>query len=380
MRPVSAGFAAAVRDPSQTRVARVSLLDAALEVVAELDGSEGVAISGTVSIDRDRRRSCSVSLVNPGGAWTPAGPTDPLFLNRLVRLERGLVVDGNPEYVALGLFLVDRPVIRVDAAGSTIEIAGQDRVKLAAKSRFSVPETYAAGTPIADVVRAIATAAGMGGTLLRLADGGKVLAADRTFETDADRWPAIVQLAADYALTTYVDADGYLVLEPAVTPDTLPAPAWTFERGAEALMLGLTKEWSDDQLYNRVRVSGESANLAPVAAEARDLNPASPAYNPLDGTGPIGDRLWTYTSAMVRSIEQAQAVADAKLLEVALVQEAITIPSVVHPALEVGDAVAVVEPLSRTSDTYLLDTVSVPLAAGPMTVTARKLRDLRAIA
>lgn len=377
MRAVSDAFAAAIREPHE-RIARVSILDASLGVVDELTGTDGVTVDGSVQMDSSKRRSCSLSIANPDGDWTPAGPADPLFPNGLIRLERGIVVDGSPELVSLGVFLIDRPVINVSRAGSTISISGQDRVKLALKSRFTRPVTFDAGTPLADVVQAIAQAAGMGDTLYRLDDGGKALVADRTFESDEDRWPALQQLAHDYALEAFVDADGYLVLAPAVTPATLPSPVWTFERGDEAIMLGLTKEWSDDRLYNHVRVSGEAASLAPVSAEARDLNPESPAYNPTDGTGPIGDRLFTYTSPMIRSVEQAQEVADALLLTVALVEEAITIPSVVHPALEVGDVVTVAEEISRTADTYLLDTVSIPLATGPMSVAARKLRSLTA--
>ena len=375
MRPVSAGFAAAVRSSGQTRVGRATALDANLDVVAELD-----AVEGSVSIDADRRRSCSVRIANPDGRWTPSGPGDPLFPNGLLRLERGLLVEGNPELVSLGIFVIDRPAIDVRPAGSTLDVSGQDRVKLASKSRFTVPETYAAGTPIAEIVQTIAAAAGMGQTLYRLDDGGSVLGADRTFETNDDRWPAIAQLANDYALVAYIDADGYLVLERAVTPDTLPPSSFAFTRGADGVMLQITKGWNDDRLYNHVRVIGQSSDLPPVMAEARDLNPSSPAYNPIDGTGPIGDRLYEYSSPMIRSIEQAQDVADAMLLDVALVQEELTIPSVVHPALEVADAVDVVEDLSATADTYLIDTLTLPLASGAMTMTARKLRDLRALA
>jgi hypothetical protein len=316
-------------------------------------------------------------VTDPAGVWAPAGPGDALFPNGIIRLERGIMIDGNPELVSLGVFMVDRPRVNVTDAGATISLSGQDRAKLAAKSRLSVPETYGSGTPIAEVVLSIASAAGMGTSLFRLDDGGKVLAADRTLEVDTDRWPVIGQLATDFALIAYVDADGSLVLEPAPTPDAIAPAVWTFERGAEAIMLGLTKDFNDDQLYNRVRVSGESSNLPPLAAEARDLNPDSPAYNPVDGSGPIGDRLYSHTSPMVRSIEQAAEVAAALILQVALIEEQLTVPSIVHPALEVGDPVSIVEPLSRTADTYLIDTLQVPLGTGSMTMTARKLRDLR---
>lgn len=375
MRPVSDAFNAAVRETHE-RVARLLLLDQDLATVEVIEAHEAIVLEGVVTSDASRRRSCSFSLANDSGEWTPAGPADPLFPNRLIALERGIVVDGVPEYARLGVFMIDRPAIRVSPEGSTIQITGQDRVKLASKSRFTVPTTFEAGVAIADVVQAVAQSAGMGATRYRLNDAGKSLAADRTFETDADRWPSIVTLAGDYALELYVDADGFVVLEPAVTADSLPAPVWAFARGAEAIMLGITKEFGDDRLYNHVRVSGESANLAPVAAEARDLNPASPAYNPDDGTGPIGDRLYSYVSAMIRTIEQAAEVAAATLLRVALIEEAITVPSVVHPALEAGDVVAIVEDLSRTDDTYLVDSLSIPLGAGAMTLQARKVRSL----
>jgi hypothetical protein len=376
VRAVSDAFAAAVRT-SHERVARVTVLASDLSTVAEITGTDGVVIEGSVTTDANRRRSCQLTVTDPAGVWAPAGPGDALFPNGIIRLERGIVVDGNPELVSLGVFMVDRPRVNVTDAGATISLSGQDRAKLAAKSRLSVPETYGSGTPIAEVVLSIASAAGMGTSLFRLDDGGKVLAADRTLEVDTDRWPVIGQLATDFALIAYVDADGSLVLEPAPTPDAIAPAVWTFERGAEAIMLGLTKDFNDDQLYNRVRVSGESSNLPPLAAEARDLNPDSPAYNPVDGSGPIGDRLYSHTSPMVRSIEQAAEVAAALILQVALIEEQLTVPSIVHPALEVGDPVSIVEPLSRTADTYLIDTLQVPLGTGSMTMTARKLRDLR---
>jgi len=375
VQATSAAFAAAVRR-SHTRATRVVLLDAEMTVDEVLTGDGGVVLDGYVSTDADRRRSCQLSIANPAGTWTPEAPGDPFYPNRLLRLERGIIVDGAPEYVTLGTFLVDRPQVTVDRAGSTLSISGQDRIKLALKSRFTKPTRYDEGTPLADVVRSIAVAAGMGQVLYRLDDAGKSLAVDRTFDTGLDRWPALIGLARDYALALFVDAAGYLVLQPALSTGSLPEPAWAFTRGPEAIMIGLTKDWSDDRLYNHVLVSGEASDLVPVAAEARDLNPASPAYNPPDGTGPIGDRLWTYTSAMIRSVEQAQEVADARLLEVALIEEGISVPSVVHPAIEGGDVVSIVEPISHTSDDYIVDTLSIPLGAGAMTLTSRKLRSL----
>lgn len=377
MRTVSAAFNAAIVQ-SHTRATRVTVLNADLTVSRRFTGDDGYAIDGRVSIDTSRRRTCQLSLANPSGIWTPSAPGDPFYPNAIVRAERGIIVNGAPEYVSLGVFLIDRPVVTVTSAGSTLQVSGQDRMKLALKSRFTKPAAYDEGTPIGDVVSSIAADAGMGTTLYRIDDAGKALAADRFFETGQDRWPAIQTLAADYALEVFVDADGYLAIAPAVTDATVPQSSWTFSGGEQAIMLGITKDLSDDRLYNHVLVTGEASDLAPVAAEARDLNPASPAYNPIDGTGPIGDRLYTVSSALIRDSQQAQEVADATLFDVALIEETITVPSIVHPALEVGDVVTIVESDSHTADDYLIDTMTIPLGTGPMTLTAKKLRSLTA--
>lgn len=376
MRPVSAAFAQAVVASSQRRATRVTLLRSDYSVEAVLTGSGGVTLDGLVTTDVDRRRSCSISFIDPDLSLAPSEATDAFFPNRIIRVERGLYVGEGAEYVTLGTFLIDRPVIDVGPTGLKISVQAQDRLKLAAKSRVIAPEIYDSGTPIGTVLTTIAQRAGMGTTLYAMNDGGKSLAVDRFLDPDTDRVTAMMNLAHDYALDLYVDADGFLTCQPSLTSLDGVSSVWGFSRGSEAIMLGLTKELSDDRLYNHVLVSGEASDLPPVTAEARDLNPASPAYNPLDGTGPIGDRLYTYTSPLIRDTQMAQEVADALLLRVALIEEAVRLPSVVHPALEVGDAVDVNEPASKTTDVYLIDTLAVPIGPGAMTLTARKLRSL----
>lgn len=376
MRDVSDDFAAAVRSPNPVYASRVSLLRTDLTTELVLTGEAGIVLGGSVSTDNARRRAMTVDLLNVDGEWTPAEAADALFPNRLLRLEQGLVVDGSPEYVSLGVFLIDRPSTTVGREGSTIRVSGQDRLKLALKSSFTAPTRYVEGTAVADVIRDIAEASGMGTLLYRLDDDGSHLGANRVYEVGTSRVDAMHQLALDFALDLYVDADGFLVLTPKPTDATLPEPVWSFLAGEEAIMLGVTKDLTDDRLYNHTLVTGEAADLTPVLGEARDLNPASPAYNPVDGTGPIGDRLYTYTSAMIRNVDQAQAVADALLLSVALVEEAISLPSITHPALEVGDVVSISEPTARIADDYLIETLAIPLGAGSMAMTTGKLRPL----
>lgn len=367
MRDVSDAFAATVVQP-HTRVARVSCLDTDLTVTEVLTE----VLDGTVTTDAERRRAVTMTIANPDGIWTPATAADVLYPNRLLRVERGIIVDGQEEYVTLGTFAIDKP--RIAAAAKTIEVTGQDRLKFALNSRFTRPTVYESGTPLQDVIYAIARDAGMGTTLYRLNAGNKALGADRVFEQGFSRVDAIRSLAADFALAVYVDADGYLTVESASA--AAGDRVWLFRPGEDSILLDVTKDFGDDRLYNHVLVTGEGSDVVPFYAEARDLNPDSPAYNPVDGTGPIGDRLYVYSSPMIRDAQQAQDVADVLLTQVALVEESLTFPTVVHPALEVGDVIGVVEPITRTADEYQIDTIAVPIGGGAMTMTSRKVRAL----
>jgi len=362
---------------SHRSTARLAILDpVTFAEEAVFSGAGAYAVSGAVNMARGRgiRRTCSVSVANPDGAFTPEGVGDWFHVNSLVRLDRGIYLDAEEvEWVTLGHYLLGRPRVVVTAAGSTLEVQGEDRAKLLTRSRFTGPTTYAAGARIAAIVQAEAQIAGMGSTRYRLDDLGKTLAAARTFEEDEVRIDALGGMCRDYGLDLFVDADGFLATsEP---PDPLTAPvAATYAAGVDATMVGLTKEWTDDRLYNHVLVTGEGSDPAhpPVRAEAMDTNPSSPAYI----NGPLGDRLYRYTSAMITSTAQAQEVANNLLPTVALVEEAISLDAVANPALEPGDAIQVSEPASNTAGRYLVDQVDIPLGPGIQSLQTRVARAL----
>ena len=374
MRPVSATYRAQLTKAHRS-TARLVVLDPG--TFAPLVTLE--VLSGTVAMARNRliRRTCQIELANPDGAFTPRELGDWLHVNSLVRLDRGIFLDPELiEWVTLGHFLLGRPAVRVAPAGSTITVDGEDRAKLLTRSRFTAPTTYAAGAALGDVIATEAEVAGMGSERYRLNTSGLTLVRARTFEEDEPRADALAGLARDYGLELYTDADGYLTATD--PPDASTAPlAWSYETGREtAIMLGLSKEFTDDRLYNHVLVTGESSDPdhPPVRAEAMDTNPASPAYV----AGPLGDRLYRYTSAMITTAPQAAAVALNLLTEVALLEEQISLGAVTNAALEPGDAIGISEPLSSTEGRYLIDEITTPLGLGEQTVMAKVARSLGA--
>src|SRR5687768_17279319 len=123
MQPVSATFHQAVTKRHR-RVARVSALDASFQPIAGgvLSGEQGYIIEGSVLQDRRRvvRRSCSFSVANPDGVWTPRSPLDFFYWGNLIRIERGIIIGGQAEYASLGVFVIDAPELEVSASGSSV--------------------------------------------------------------------------------------------------------------------------------------------------------------------------------------------------------------------------------------------------------------------
>lgn len=362
---------ALLRQPHQ-RVTRVSVLDSLYNPLPGLvfTGGSGYALDGSVSQDASRlvRRALRLTLANPGGVWTPDQPSDAFYWDKLLRVERGVRSGGIDYWAPLGVFLIDTP--EASSAG-VLAISGADRLDRALRSRFTASTAYASGSGVGASVRDILEDAGVGTTLWSVADGGATLGATRNYEIDDERTSAAKTLAGDFALEVLADANGYAVIRPKQDPSTLPV-AWTFAEGVDSTMLELSKSWSRERFYNHVRVVGEAADLSPIVAEASITDPSSP----VNTSGPMGDRLFTYKSAMIRTSPQAQSVADSLLWEHALIEEEIRMDFVPHPGLEAGDVVEIVHPDSGTDDRYVIDSITTPLGSGQASLGVHKARSV----
>ena len=240
----------------------------------------------------------------------------------------------------------------------------------ALRATFVAPVSYASGSGVGAVVKDILVDAGVGPDRWRVDDAGKTLGATRNYELDEECMSAARRLATDFSLDVYADADGWMVVRP--KPDPLEAPvSWVFEPGAGSTLLGVSKDWSRERFYNRVRVAGEAADRTPVTASASDTNPGSPTRV----GGLMGTRVYKHTSAMITTVPQAQAVADAMLREHCLIEETLRVEHVAHPGLEALDAVTIRDRVSRTDDKYAIRSMTVPFA-GPASLEVGRVRKL----
>lgn len=365
--------AAAVLRSSHQRVTRVSILDDNFNAVPGLifTGERGYALEGSVTGDDQGyvRRTMSLTVANPDGIWTPVGEGSAFYWDKMVRVERGVRIGGLDFYAPQGVFQIDSP----STDRHTLSVSGSDRIDRATESEFTTPTSYVVGERVGDVIRDILETAGVGSQFWSVDDGGSTLGAIRAYEIGDERLPAAMSLATAFSLEVFADANGYMIVQPKRDPMGLPS-AWAFTEGSEATYMGISKRWSRDRFYNHVYVSNDTSDedVTLLTAEASVTDPS----NPLRIAGPMGDKLFKYVSSMITTQAQADAVAASLLWEHAIIEEEISLEHVPNPTIEVGDAVTIIDAMTRTDDKYAISNLTIPLGGGSASLSVKKIRRL----
>jgi hypothetical protein len=382
MQTVSQAYLDAVRT-GWTLATRLTVIDENDIELVELTGDDGYLLDADVLMSRLSlpRRTVSMTISNPEGIWTPSDLATDLWLQHRFKLQHGLIPPGSttPEYVTLGTFIVDRPRVTFDDAEKKLSVQGSDYWRLGYRRKLRQVVTLARGLPLEDVVIQLAPLAGLPVERMRLDDSDRLLETQIVLPYGTEIMPELAKIVADYAHEVFCDYDGWLVLQPAPNGDNLPASVYSLAEGDDAILLSTTKDWSADNLYNAVVVVAEGAQRPTVSAEARDLNPDSPAYNPVDGSGPLGDRLLIeYTSRLLDEFA-CYVRAEALLFEHCMIEETYDLNLAPLAPLVPGDVVRLLHPESNTDDDLLIDTIRLgTLEADTQQLGIKKLRRLTA--
>ena len=335
-------------------------------------------ISGSVS--RDRRRTVTaqgvVALVNEDGLYDAVNPSSLIWPGRIVRVERGAVVDGTPTYRPLMTGLLSKPAYRYGE--SAVSFTVWSRLRLLDRP-FPLPLSFAAGTSLATVVRTVCELGGLGTSdaLYDLSDNGAALQVPRSFDVTENMLSELSTFCFDHGLDgPYDNGLGHTILRPFTAP-TEQDVAWTFAPGQFSILNDL--EWSLEErgpvVYNRQDVVGVAPDRYPVYGSWRDLNPSSPTYNPVDGSGPLGDLpAPPYVSADIHTAFVANQVAVALGYERGLADLPIRARAVPIPMLTERDVVRFSS--ASLDETARLDTISWPLGPGESELTAQGVRPL----
>lgn len=358
MYAVSTGFLAALAAPSMRMAVRVRTVS----------GVELAITGGAVTMESRRAvtRACDLTLV-PTDDMTAAEVYE-LLMSPATELivERGLYVDGEPEYVPLGVFSTDTARIQLDAAGA-VAWSGSDRAKKIRASRFIDPYTIASGTTLATAGAALLTDR-WPSCETDFSDVSGTLGAKVVFEqgADSDPWAQARAMFSDFGYALNFRGDG-VARASVVNPSSA---VFDFGEGETALVLGGELAGSLEAVYNGVIASGEGSDVTtPVRGEAWDDDPLSPTYY----LGSYGKVPYFYSSPLLTTAALCTTAAATILARVKGGAEVLSWPSVVNPALEPYDCVSVT--LGGETASYAIDRLSVPLTASePMRAVARETR------
>lgn len=347
------------------------------DIGAALDDATDILIDGNVDVDVTRltRRTFTANLLNPGGIWSPGSDwAGTFYVNRLVRLYRGIDYGSASEMVPIGTFMIDNADVAVERNMSVVVLTGSDLWKKFGKSKFPRNKTWADNTPINDIISYIADQAGV--TRLNLDPLSERSAADRQLskkfavEQGDNRGEMLGKLCANYGIDVYFDPLGRLTTQDFRTPGD-QSVVYSYGPEANNNLLTVKSSYSDDNLYNSVLVLGTADPDNVIVSRVRDTDPSS-----VTNVDRIGERVFLHESQDIGTQAVADKAAERLFYKHVLINEDITLESICNPAFEGNDVISVKEmDFSGLNRNYRIKAFTVPMSTSKQTV--RLLREIK---
>jgi hypothetical protein len=384
---ISQAFRNELRSPNQQFAGKATLLSSDFTEIpdgdfftAGADDFQDYIIDGNVDIDRDRgtRRTAELTLLNPGGNFTPDADANDyngkFYVNRVVRLYRGIVLGGQTTvYAPIGTFMVDAAETIAERNMSVVNLTLSDMWKKNTKSLVLTEKTYAEGTHVNTVIRECAAWAGsdypLAPNLDSLSDrttAEKTLSTKLALKRGESHGDIMKSLAQKFGIDLYCNVEGRLVSQDRREPKD-QQEVWHFYSSSNPDQLGMLnsvrKTVSDDNFYNHVYVIGLGDPKNPVIYSRSNNDPTS--------AGNI-DRLGRRPKILESDRWKSQATVDsagAKLWDKRYnLFEEVTIDVICNPALEADDVIRITEPLAKVNATYRVLQFNVPLTTSKQTI------------
>lgn len=270
-------------------------------------------VDGTVTVDATQavRRRCDLTVVDPTGVLIPVGAGSLLApYGDELRIAQGIrYPDGTSELVPLGIFGIFDVEVASGADGVQLRIVGYDRARRLQDARWEDVYPVTAGQDYAAAITALLqNRLGVPSTRFpdsvgALTPAGMVLGGQASNDPLADA----ISMATSAGCELFVDPTGTWVLQR--IPDyTIVVPSATYAAG-QAKILGVTRRWTREELYNACVVTGSRAGASPVRSIAYDTDPTSATYY----YGAFGKKPFFYDSSLITTQAQADATAAALL-------------------------------------------------------------------
>ena len=403
---VQGGWAIMKRELRQdhTPVVKVEMLNASLNPVGDFiltagdqtydDGDfTNVITDGNIDVDVDRgtRRTAELTLLNPTAEFTPAtkdfepeGPwVGKIYLNRNVRIWRGIRAGAIELFVPVGTFMIDNAEVIVEQNMSLANLTMSDHWKKLTKSTFGFNITYEKGTFYNTIIRELIDFAGVPLTgdyraiLDRMPDRDnedKRINSKLKFARGDSRGERLKELAKDWGLDLYFDPLGQFRSEDRRSSEDR-APVWVFsakesdDSNENGGIISLTRSFNDDNLYNHVIIVGTGNEKNVVKASRSDNNPRSKTRIEL-----IGDRVFYKETDKISNQAQANRALRNAWEKRFQLSESISADVICNPALEADDVIKIKEfTFAKVDGGYRLRRFTVPLVTTKQTIEASNI-------
>jgi len=345
-----------------------------------------------VDIDRGIRRTAELTLLNPTTEFTPhtdgfqsEGPwVGKVYLNRMVRIWRGIYVGKQSLYVPVGTFFVDGATVMVEQNMSLVNLTLSDRWKAIAKSYSGHDFTWPKNTHYNDIITDILNFGrielnGRYGAVLdwmgsRDSDDRRT-GAKTVIKQGVSRGDRLKELVRKWNLDAYFDPMGVFRTEDRTT-ERDRSTVWHFYSGPaqndiNGMLVSLQRSFNDDNLYNHVVVIGTGSDKKGVTYTATrvDDNPRSKYNRDL-----MGDRVKLFESEDIATQNQANRALNRLWNMRVQLSETIEANVIANPALEGDDVVLFTErDHVLVDDRYRLQRFNVPLVTSRQTMQASNI-------
>lgn len=326
--------------------------------VAWPDGSSSTAdvVGGSVTVDASQpvRRTCSLQVPDVS-LWEQV-----VLGGAVLYPYRGIqYVDGSIEVVPLGVFEVRGTSGALDGL-QTGTLTAPDRWRRVQRARFYAPQgSIPNATVVSEWARLVRGALPGGSDFADLTLSPTILAAT---VWPQDRDAAAIDLATSIGAEGFFDVYGIPTLRPVTSP-TDPF-VWTVDHGRQGVMVGGNRERTDEQTYSAVIVRPSRTDGAVPFEQVVLEDPSL-----LAAIGPVPR---FYSSPAITNVDQALTAATSLLHKAVGVASSLTLSTIVNPALDAGDVIAVNLP-DGTAELHVIDALTIPLGEGdPMPITTRK--------
>jgi hypothetical protein len=382
MQPVSAQYKKLVQEGAQMLITAQAISATGVRgpMIPITDGS--VIFDYTAAT----RRTCQLAISDPTRTLVPDLSNDTLApYGQRIRVWMGPADKSlNANYqVLMGTFFIDE--VDADDAGTTldIELKGFDRSGILSQEALTSIYTIPAGTNAGSAIRTLLSK--IDPTIKFKFANVPYIMPKTILDVNQDPWAACIQIAQACGMDLLFDRQDVCVIKPLLDPANVPQ-SWIYaddKRYNYGLMIDeLTKTVvASNTIYNDVIVTGETTGSTKTySGRWQDTNPKSPTYI----HGPFRDRPVYFSSTIITSNAQAQALAEAKGKFFSGRASQLTLQGPPNPAQDEEDVVKVVRSKLKVNDRYVVDKIEFDLAPagvnttkssdeGQQTITLRKI-------